>query len=45
LAPFQRAWLVMASVAGLASLTAGFIGRARGSTVEPAVELIAEAPA
>jgi len=49
LAPFQRAWLVMAAVAGLASFIAAFIGRAQGSTVEsgvePAVELIAEAPA
>jgi EmrB/QacA subfamily drug resistance transporter len=49
LAPFRRAWLVMATVSGLASLTAAIIGQARGSTVEPdgepAVELIAEAPA
>jgi EmrB/QacA subfamily drug resistance transporter len=45
LAPFQRAWLVMAAVAGLTSLTALFIGPARGSTVEPGTELVAEAPA
>jgi hypothetical protein len=45
LAPFHRAWVFMAAVAGLTSLTAAFVGRARSSTVEPAVELIAEAPA
>ena len=53
LVPFRRAWLLMATVAGVTILTAAFIGRARGSTVEPEVEpgaeriaeLVAEAPA
>jgi hypothetical protein len=53
LTPFRRAWLFMATVAGVTSLTAAFIGRARSSTVEPGVEpgaeriaeLVAEAPA
>jgi MFS family permease len=53
LAPFRRAWLFMATVAGVTSLTAAFIGRARSSTVEPGAEpgaeriaeLVAEAPA